>query len=482
MMDQSGAVLPKNGLAENKLRMGVTSAIGGEGGTPVQADRVAEYFATLEKNGISINFGSYFSETQARTAVIGNTSREPTADELVKMQAILETAMRGGAMGMTTALIYPPSSFAKTPELIEMAKVAGRHGGIYATHMRDEGKDLIASIQEAIAIGEAGGLPVEIFHLKAAWQPGWGTLMAEAGRTIEAARARGVDVAADMYVYMAGGTGLEATIPTWAQEGGRGELIKRLKDPEIRARLKKEIVSGVPGWSNLVEAAGGWDRVVLANARNEDNAKFNGKSLAAIATELGKDPADAAFDLVSEGSGRVMAIYHMMSEPDVETALRFPWTSIGSDAGAAATDGGGDPTGLTHPRAYGNFPRLIARYVRERGVLTLEQAIRKMTSWPATRMRLSGRGAIREGLWADVVVFDYDTIQDRATYDEPRLSPTGIDYVLVNGVVVIEQGKHTGARPGHVLYGAGRGTTGTLGTQGTTGTRALRLERPVGVR
>jgi N-acyl-D-aspartate/D-glutamate deacylase len=482
MMDQSGAVLPKNGLAENKLRMGVTSAIGGEGGTPVQADRVAEYFATLEKNGISINFGSYFSETQARTAVIGNTSREPTADELVKMQAILETAMRGGAMGMTTALIYPPSSFAKTPELIEMAKVAGRHGGIYATHMRDEGKDLIASIQEAIAIGEGGGLPVEIFHLKAAWQPGWGTLMAEAGRTIEAARARGVDVAADMYVYMAGGTGLEATIPTWAQEGGRGELIKRLKDPEIRARLKKEIVSGVPGWSNLVEAAGGWDRVVLANARNEDNAKFNGKSLAAIATELGKDPADAAFDLVSEGSGRVMAIYHMMSEPDVETALRFPWTSIGSDAGAAATDGGGDPTGLTHPRAYGNFPRLIARYVRERGVLTLEQAIRKMTSWPATRMRLSGRGAIREGLWADVVVFDYDTIQDRATYDEPRLSPTGIDYVLVNGVVVIEQGKHTGARPGHVLYGAGRGTTGTLGTQGTTGTRALRLERPVGVR
>ena len=473
MMDQSGAVLPKNGLAENKLRMGVTSAIGGEGGTPVPAERVAEYFAGLEKSGISINFGSYFSETQPRNAVIGNTSREPTAEELVKMQAVLETAMRGGAMGMTTALIYPPSSFAKTEELVEMAKVAGRYGGIYATHMRDEGKDLIASITEAITIGERGGLPVEIFHLKAAWQPGWGTLMAEAGRTIEAARARGVDVAADLYVYMAGGTGLEATIPTWAQEGGRGELIKRLKDPEIRARLKKEIVTGVPGWSNLVEAAGGWDRVVLANARNEANAKFTGKTLAAIATELGKDPADAAFDLVAEGSGRVMAIYHMMSEPDVETALRFPWTSIGSDAGAAATEGGGDPTGLTHPRAYGNFPRVIARYVRERGVLTLEQAIRKMTSWPATRMRLTGRGAIREGLWADVVIFDYDAIQDRATYDEPRLSPTGIDYVLVNGVVVIDHDKHTGARPGKVLYGQGRsiGTTGTQGTLGTTGTR-----------
>ena len=456
MMDQSGAVLPRSGLAENKLRMGVTTAIGGEGGTPVAAERIAEYFAGLEKSGISINFGSYYSETQARTAVLGNTARAPNAEELVKMQAILETAMKAGAMGMTTALIYPPSTFATTDELVEMAKVAGRYGGFYATHMRDEGKDLITSIKEAIAIGERGGLPVEIFHLKAAWQPGWGTLMAEAGRTIDAARARGVDVAADMYVYMAGGTGLEATIPTWAQEGGRAELIKRLADPEIRAKLKKEIVTGAPGWSNLVEAAGGWNRVVLANARNEANAKYNGKSIAVIAAEQDKDPADAAFDLVAQGQGRVMAIYHMMTEPDVETALRFKWTSIGSDSGAAAAEGGQDPTGLTHPRAYGNFPRVIARYVRERGVLTLEEAVRKMTSWPATRMRLAGRGAIREGLWADVVIFDYETLQDRATYDEPRLSPEGIDYVLVNGQIVIDHGAHTGARPGKVLYGPGR--------------------------
>ena len=464
MMDQSGAVLPRNGLAENKLRMGVTTAIGGEGGTPVGADRVAEYFAGLEQSGISINFGSYFSETQARNAVLGNTARAPDADELVKMQAILETAMKAGAMGMTTALIYPPSTFAQTDELIEMAKVAGRYGGIYATHMRDEGKDLIKSIEEAITIGERGGLPVEIFHLKAAYQPGWGTLMRRAGETIEAARARGVDVAADMYVYMAGGTGLEATIPTWAQEGGRGALIKRLEDPEIRARLKQEIVTGLPGWSNLVEAAGGWDRIVLANARNEENAKFTGKNLAVIAKEWNKDPADAAFDLVAQGQGRVMAIYHMMTEPDVETALRFKWTSIGSDAGAAANDGGGDPTGLTHPRAYGNFPRVIARYVRDRGVLTLEDAIRKMTSWPASRMRLAGRGAIREGLWADVVIFDYATLQDRATYEEPRLSPEGIDYVLVNGQLVIDKGQHTGARPGRVLYGPGR-TVATPGAR-----------------
>jgi N-acyl-D-aspartate/D-glutamate deacylase len=456
MMDQSGGVLPKNGLAENKLRMGVTTAIGGEGGTPVPAEQVAGYFSGLERGGISINFGSYYSETQARTAVIGHTAREPSADELARMQALMDTAMRAGVMGMTTALIYPPSSYAKTPELVEMAKVVAKHGGTYATHMRDEGRDLIRAIDEAVTIGERAGVPVEIFHLKAAWQPGWGSLMAEAGRTIEAARARGVDVAADVYVYTAGGTGLEATIPSWAQEGGRAELLQRLADPATRARLKQEVATGSPGWSNLVEASGGWTGIVLANARNAANARFEGKTLQEIAASWGKDPVDAAWDLVAEGEGRVMAIYHMMSEADVETALRFPWTSIGSDAGAAATSGGQDPTGLTHPRAYGNFPRVIARYVRERGVLTLEQAIRKMTSWPATRMRLADRGAIRAGLWADVVVFDYDTLQDRATYERPVLGPSGIDYVLVNGEVVIDHDRHTGATPGKVLYGPGR--------------------------
>ncbi|MGE0360321.1 MAG: amidohydrolase family protein [Vicinamibacterales bacterium] len=458
MMDQSGGVLPKNGLAANKLRMGVTSAIGGEGGTPVPAAQVAEYFAGLEHTGISLNFGSYYSAAQARTAVIGNTARAPTVEELERIKELMATAMRGGAMGMSTALIYPPGSYASTAELVEVAKVAAAHGGIYATHMRDEGKALIAAIEEAITIGEQGGLPVEIFHLKAAHQPGWGTLMREAGRTIDAARARGVDVAADMYVYTAGGTGLEASIPTWAQEGGVAAMKARLAAPEIRERLKREMASGLPGWSNLVEAAGGWQGVVLANARNAANARFVGKSLADIGREWGRDPADAAMDLVAEGDGRVMAIYHMMSEPDVETALGFPWTSIGSDAGASLAEGGEDPTGLTHPRAYGNFPRVIARYVRDRGVLTLEAAVRKMTSWPATRMRLEGRGALREGLWADVVVFDLAALDDRATYDAPRESPAGIDYVLVNGVVVMDHGRHTGATPGQVLYGGGRMT------------------------
>jgi len=456
MMDQSGHVLPLNGLAENKVLMGVTTAIGGEGGTPVAADKINEYFAGLEKSGISINFGSYYSETQARAAVLGSESREPTAEELERMKALMETAMKAGAMGMTTALIYPPSSFAKTPELIEMAKVAGRYGGIYASHMRDEGKGLVGAVEEAIEIGEKGGLPVEIFHLKAAYQPGWGKLMIEAGEKIEQARMRGVDVAADMYLYTAGGTGLEATIPSWAFEGGIEKLRERLRDPKIRAKLKTELKTGSPGWWNIVEASGGWQNIVLVNAQNKDNAKFEGKNLAEIAKLSKKEPADAAWDLVMEGNGRVLAIYHMMSEQDIKTALGFSWTSIGSDAGASLKPGTIDGLGLAHPRSYGNHPRLIAKYVRGEKVLTLPNAIRKMTSWPAARMRLSSRGTIKEGSWADAVIFDLEKIQDRATYEQPLLGPVGIDYVLVNGVIVADHGKHTGARPGKVIYGPGR--------------------------
>jgi N-acyl-D-amino-acid deacylase len=456
MMDQSGRALLQNGLAENKLLMGVTTAIGGEGGTPVAAEKLPEYFAELEKGGISMNFGTYFSETQARVAVMGMEARAPTAEELSRMKAIMATAMKAGALGMTTALIYPPSSYTKTDELIEMARVAGQYGGIYASHIRGEGKELVQSVEEAITIGEKGGLPVEIFHLKAAYQPGWGTLMRAAGQRINAARARGVDVAADMYLYTAGGTGVEAVIPSWAFEGGNAKLLERLKDPATRRLLKRQIRTGVPGWWNIVEAAGGWNRIVLLNAQNKENARFEGKSIAQIAKEWRKDPADAAFDIVAQGSGRTLALYHMMSEQDIATALKFPWISIGSDAAAAPKPGETDALGLRHPRSYGNFPRLIAYYVRTKRVLTLEEAIRKMTSWPATRMRLNGRGLIKEGCWADVVIFDYDKIQDRATYETPLRYPEGIEYVLVNGQVVIDQGKHTGARPGHVLYGPGR--------------------------
>lgn len=452
MLDQSGESLMENGLAESKLRMGVTTGIGGEGGTVTPPDKLPEYFAQLEKNGISMNFGTYYNEAQARVAVLGYAARPPTGEELGRMQALMEAAMNNGALGMTTALIYPPSSYAGTQELIEMAKIAARHGGIYATHMRGEGAELIQSIDEAIRIGEEAGLPVEIFHLKAAYQPGWGKLIVEAGKRIEAARARGLDIAADMYLYTAGGTGLEAVIPSWAHEGGQEELLKRLADAAIRARLKKEIQTGSPGWWNLVEASGGWDHIVLASSANESDARYAGKSIAAIAKEWKEDPADAAFDLVSRSKTRVGAIYFMMSEADIDTAVKFPWVSMGSDS-EAINPKPGAPPGLEHPRTFGNFPRLIARYVRDRHVLSLEDAIRKMTSWPATRLRLANRGSIKEGMWADAVVFDLARIQDRATYQEPTLPPEGINYVLVNGQVVIDQGKHTGAKPGQMLYG-----------------------------
>jgi N-acyl-D-amino-acid deacylase len=455
VMDQSGSALRRNPLAENKLMMGVTTVIAGEGGTPVTASEIPGYFQLLEQQGISVNFGTYFSESQARVAVLGMSSRAPSADELVRMRAIVDTAMRAGVMGMTTALIYPPSSYATTAELVEVGRAAARLGGVYASHIRGEGKEVVQSVQEAITIGEQAGMPVEIFHLKVAYRPGWGVLMDSVRQVVEQARSRGVDVAADLYVYTAGGTGLEATIPSWAFEGGKDSLLARLAQPAIRARLKREQQAGVPGWWNIIEAAGGWDGIVLANARNPANDKYNGKTLAQIAREMGKDPADAAMDLVAQGQGRVMAIYHMMSEPDIETALRFPWTSIGSDAGAVAVGGAGDDLGLPHPRAFGNAVRVIAKYVKQRHVLTLEEAVRKMTSWPATRMRLANRGLIKEGNWADVTIFDLGALEDRATYERPTEYPAGVEWVLVNGAVTIDHGKHTGAKAGQVLYGPG---------------------------
>ena len=456
MMDQSGGVLRRSGLAENKLRMGVTTAIGGEGGFPVSASMIPEYFDSLEHGGISINFGSYYSETQARVAVLGYSARKPTGSELTRMKASMDTAMRAGAMGMTTALIYPPSSYSTTDELVEVAKVAAQHGGIYASHIRGEGKEVVQSVREVIEIAERAGLPGEVFHLKVADRPSWGILMDSVRVVIDAARARNVDVAADLYVYTAGGTGLEATIPSWAQEGGGDSLKARLGRPDVRARLKREIVTGSPGWWNIIEAAGGWDGVVLVNAQNPANTRYQQKSMTQVAREMGKEPADAAMDLVAQGNGRVMAVYHMMGEQDIETALRFPWTSIGSDAGASLTAGEEDGLGLPHPRSYGNAVRVIARYVKARKVLSLEEAIRKQTSWPATRMRLANRGSIKEGNWADVTIFDFATLEDKSTYEQPFLFPTGIVYVLVNGQVTIEHNAHTGVKAGRVLYGPGK--------------------------
>jgi N-acyl-D-amino-acid deacylase len=453
MMDQSGSVLLRNGAAENKLREGVTTVIAGEGGTPVPADGITAYFDKLEQQGIAVNFGTYYAAIQAREKVMGDSAGTPTPDQLARMAAEVDTAMKAGAFGISTALIYSPQTFQSTEDLITLGKVSARCGGFYATHMRDESQDLLKAIAEAVRIGEESGAKVEIFHMKAAWRPGWGTLMPQAVKAIAAARARGVDVAADMYVYTAGGTGIDITVPTWVWADGEAKGIERLKDPAVRARLKREVAAGsMPGWSNLVVASGGWDHVTLANAFNPTYDKFAGQSFAAIGKALGKNPADAAWDIMLGAlPHRAYALYYMIDERDIETALRQPWVSIGSDAGAAEKLGQIDGLGLPHPRAYGNLARVLAEYWRKRGVLTLEDAVRKMTSWPAQRMGLSDRGLIREGMRADVLVFDPAKVQDNATYQQPVLVSTGIDDVIVNGKLTLDEGRMTATRAGRVL-------------------------------
>lgn len=460
MMDQSGRIFMREGAAPNKVLMGVTTAIGGEGGTPVSAREIGAYLDGLEQRGIAINFGTYYSATQARRAAMGDGAGRPTAPQMKLMKDLVAEAMRQGAFGISTALIYPPAVFQSTDELVELSRVANEYGGIYATHLRDESKGLLGGLGEAIEIGDRAGIRVEVFHLKAAYRPGWGELMPSAGELIEQARGRGVDIAADIYPYVAGATGLEVTVPTWVFAGGLQEARKRLADPEQRERMKRDLAAGpTADWTNLVDASGGWKHVILANSYSEKYKKFHFLDFEEIGKRLGRDPADVAWDILLEAQPhRPLAIFYMMSEGDVETGLKFPWTSIGSDAAAAEKLGSPDDLGLPHPRSYGTFPRVIAEYVRRRKVLTLAEAIRKMTAWPASRMGLNDRGVIREGLWADVVVFDFDRIEDRATWENPSETPTGIDYVLVNGQIVAENGNLTGVKPGKALRGPGAST------------------------
>ncbi|WP_417460423.1 N-acyl-D-amino-acid deacylase family protein [Kordiimonas sp.] len=457
MMDQSGEALRKVGLAPNKINMGVTTLIGGEGGTPVEAKEIDAYFSELETKGISVNFGTYYSATQARVAVLGDGSDDPTPAQLEEMKKLASMAMDAGAMGITTALIYPPSAYHKTESLIELARVAGASGGLYASHIRGESAEFLDAVKEAIRIGEEGGAGVEIFHLKAAYYPNWGKDMKAAIELIDAARARGVNVAADLYPYVAGGTGLEVTAPNWVYADGIEKALERLRDPAIRLQLKEEIKAGPrPDWTNLVYVSGGWKNVVLANSHLEEYARFHNKNFQEIAADLGRDPADVAWDIMLAAyPERPFALYFMMSEDDVRTAMKAPWTSIGSDAASALKEGDFDALGLPHPRSYGTFPRIIAHYVRDEGVLSLADAIRKMTSWPAARMGLSNRGLIKEGLQADITIFDLDKIDDTASWDNPTAKPLGIDYVLVNGGIVLDAGHHTGATPGKVLRGPG---------------------------
>lgn len=356
MMDQSGAVLRKSGAAENKLRTGVTTLIAGEGGTPVPADEITAYFTELETKGIAVNFGTYYSATQARREVIGDAAGAVTPAQMIAIRAKVTTAMNAGTLGLATALIYAPGTFQTTDELVEIVKAAAPCNAIYATHMRDESAGLLDGIKEAIAIGERAGVKVEIFHLKSSYAPAAGKLMPEAVKLIDDARARGVDVAADMYLYPFSGTGLEITAPTWVYEKGFAEGVKLLRDPAQRERMKRDILSGPqPGWTNMVYSAGGWDKVVLGNAHNDKWNQYRFKSIAAIAKTLNRDPADVAWDIMLDAlPKRAVALYFMMTEPDIETALKKPWVSIGSDAGAAEVYGQIDGLGLPHPRAYGN--------------------------------------------------------------------------------------------------------------------------------
>jgi len=453
IMDQSGRALLADGKAQSKVRQGVTTAIGGEGGTVGPADRLDEYFETLMRQGISMNFGTFVSAAQARRVVLQADDREPNEEELERMKKVIEDAMIRGALGMTTALIYPPGSYAKTPELIELGKVAAQYGGIYATHVRDEGEGVLSGIQEAIEIGEKAGLAVEIYHLKVAHKKHWKKTMRKINGLVLSARVRGIEVNANQYPYTAGATGLEACIPSWAAEGGPEERNKRLKDPAIRRRIKREMKKGSPGWWNIVEASGGWKNIIIGYMPEGGEKHFEGMSISKIAKQLKKSPEDTVMDLVSSSSRRIGALYYMMHEEDVQRAMQYPWVSVGSDASASSIEAS---RGRGHPRAYGTFPRIIARYVRENPVLTLEYAIRRMTSLPAGKLHIPGRGLLKEGFFADIVIFDYDTIEDTATYENPTQYPKWIPYVLVNGQIVIDEGEHTAATPGQIIYGPGR--------------------------
>lgn len=469
---QSGTTLLTDGNGEGHLRQGITTEIIGEGGSPafwtketadVDALRqfgmtfdwtgFAGYFERLRERGTTINVGTFVPATTVRRDVIGLDNRRPTAEELSRMEAMVDQAMRDGAFGLSSALIYVPGSFADTAELVALAKVAAKHGGIYISHVRGESFNLFNALDEAISIGKDAGLPVVIFHLKVAAKSNWGR-MSEALDKLDQANAAGVRVSATMYPYTAGGTGLSATLPLWVQEGGRQKMIDRLKDPAIRARARTEIETKIDGWENLLLGAT-FDGIQVASAPPEIDQSIIGKRITQIAAERKRDPWDVYFNLLIDSGGRIGALYHMMSEEDVATGLRSTLVTIGTDSAALRTEGVLSQ-GAPHPRSYGTFPRVLSKYVRDDKVLSLSEAVRRMTGGAAQQMGITDRGLIRAGLLADVVVFDPATVRDRATYEKPHQYPVGISHVVVNGVSVLDPRGLTGARPGRPVYGPAR--------------------------
>ena len=472
MLGQSEMALLIDKRSLSKLSQGITTEITGEGNSiaPQNATTLASlapeldryqlkvdwttfdgYFVRLEKSGTPLNFGTYVGAAQVREAVLGSANRAPSPEELQKMKDLVAQAMQQGAFGISTALIYPPGHYAKTDELVELAKVVGQYGGIYATHMRSEGKFEVRAIDEALQIGREAHVPVEIFHLKVIGESRWGS-MPKIVTKIQAARDSGQDVSADMYPYVAGGTALAASLPPWVADGGRTQLLERLRDPATRSRIKEELKTEHDDWENLFLDSGGGRGVLIAGIEKPALERYDGKTIAEIAEMEKKSPVDTLLDLVVEDEARTGAIYFIASEDDLQYGLKQPWTSIGLDANESSPDG---PLFEVHdhPRAYGSMPRFLGHYVRDQHLLPLEQAIRKITSLPAQRERLRDRGLLKVGYFADITLFDPATIVDHATYENPVQLSEGVKYVFVNGQLEFENGRPTGAAAGQVLRG-----------------------------
>ena len=413
---------------------------------------LGEYLQTVENKGVSVNFATFVSAATVRMNVIGMDDVDPTPEQLDMMKTQVAEAMEDGALGLTTALIYAPATYAETEELIELAKVAGQYGGIYTAHMRSESNQLIESIDETLRIGREAKLPVKIHHLKAAGRPNW-QKMDIAIDKIEALRREGIPVTADMYTYVAGASGLDASMPTWVQAGGFDKWAERLKDPEIRARVKEEMAVNAQDWENLGYFAGP-EGMVFVEFKNKELRKYTGKTLAEVAAEREQDPRDTIIDLVIEDGSRVGTVYFLMSEENLEKQIRQPWVMFGSDAEAPAAEGS-TLEGGAHPRTYGNIARLLGKYVRDEKVIAMEEAIRRLSFLPAQTLGIRERGRLAPGYFADIAIFDPKTIKDNSRFDDPHRYASGVQYVLVNGVPVVSKGEHTGATPGRAVHGPG---------------------------
>jgi N-acyl-D-amino-acid deacylase len=420
---------------------------------PIRWTTLGQYLEYMQRRGVTPNIASFVGATTVRVHELGEKDVDPTPAQLARMRTLVRQAMREGAMGVGSSLIYAPATYAETPELTALTSEAAKCGGMYISHMRSEGNKLLEAIDELIAISKQSGAPAEIYHFKQAGQPNWGKIDAAIAK-VNAARASGQRITADMYTYTAGATGLDAAMPTWVQSGGLEAWIKRMKDPEVRARLIKEMRTPSQDWENLMLLAGSADRVLLISFKNPKLKPLTGKTLAEVAKMRGKSPEETAMDLVIEDGSRVGTVYFLMSEVNVKREVGLPWMSFGSDEASEVPEGVFLKSS-SHPRAYGNFARVLAEYVRKDHAATLPDAIRRLTALPATNLSLKQRGWLKPGYYADVVVFDPVRIQDHATFEKPKQLATGVEDVFVNGVQVLRNGKHTGAKPGRVVRGPG---------------------------